>query len=106
MENEPQEKIIERIVDYASRLRKPNQLQWREAIGQALDYFGIHDQEERDKLFTEIGRKLGERGRVSAKRKQRPVSEKLTDQALEHWRSEALRAGFEDPEDLIKHLNE
>lgn len=109
METEPREKLVERLVDHASRLRKSNKLQLREAIGQALDYFGIQSEEERDEFFTEIGRKLGERGAVSAKRKRhrtRKKQEAGREQANEHWRAEAERAGFENPEDLLEHLNE
>lgn len=107
MENEPREKLVERLVDYASRLRISNKLQLPEAIGQALDYFGIQGEEERGELFTKIGSKLGERGRASAKkRKQRPAQEKPADQTLKHWRAEAERAGFENTEELLKHLDE
>lgn len=105
-QRESKEQLIERMTDHAARLRKINKLQLREAIGQALDYFGIQNEEERDEFFREIGKKLGERGRAVVKQGKQRVREAQREEVTQHWRTEAERAGFKDPEDLLKHLND
>ncbi len=106
MENETPEILTERLVDYASSLRRANKLQLREAIGQALDYFGISDLDERDKFFHQVGKSFGERAARAKKRKPSALKKAVGQEARDLWRAEAKRAGFEDPEDYLKRLEE
>lgn len=92
---------IKRVANYAARLRREQKLSLREAVGRALDNFGISNEEREemgDKVKQELGRRGGEK---TARKRQRKEQE-----AREHWRAEAERAGFSNIEDFLGHINE
>lgn len=100
-----EENQIKKIADYAARLRREQKLSIDLAVGQALGFFGVA-KDEREDIGDKVRAELGRRGGEVTARIKKEKTRRRQEAPYEHWKKEAARAGFDDVNDYLKHINE